>query len=250
MDYQPALDDSTVAMVATQLSRPVKAGAVQVRPTTAAEWLNRFEQVYREADGSVDRIPWAQQAATPMLVEWLDREARTILRPGARVCVAGCGLGHDVAALNDRGYDAIGIDASSTAIAAAERLHPEHRGAFRVADLMNLPTALHHRFDAVVDVHTLQSMPDEYRPGMVSGLAEMLKRHGVVVSITRGAPPTRDLCTPTAPSFDLLPEQLARLMTQAGLSQTGPTTTSIDALGVRRSRCVFGFSGASPAHGA
>lgn len=237
----PSPDDS-VAMHISQLTKADDATVVTARGA-AADWLRRFEEVYREAGDSVERVPWAQSKPNPMVIEWLDRDGRAMLRPGARVCVAGCGLGHDVAALNDRGYDAVGLDACESAISSACSIHTEHAGAFRLADLSELPSDLRHRFDAVVEVHTLQSMPGEYREAMAKGMASLLKRHGVLVSVSRGVAPARELCTPAGPPFDLPPEEVSRLMAGVGLVPQGEAVTRIDGRGVRRTRCVFGCGG-------
>ena len=69
-----------------------------------AEWLERFDTIYREAAGDVDRIPWAHRQPCPALISWLNAEAPGLIRCGARAAVVGCGLGEDACALLERGY--------------------------------------------------------------------------------------------------------------------------------------------------
>lgn len=248
MDMRRSPDESSAVATVTQLSTPGESTVIGGRSDSTDEWLWRFEQVYRDAGDSVDRVPWAGKGPDPMLISWLDREGRDRLRPGARVCVAGSGLGHDVAALNDRGYDAVGVDACASAIESARRLHPEHTGAFRQADLFGLPSNLTHRFDAVIEVCTIQSTPPEHRARIVEGMASLLKRHGLLISIFREhlQGPTHDLCAPVQPPFDLSGRALADLLGRAGMTQISEPCTTLDQHAVQRSRAVFGFADGSP----
>jgi len=70
--------------------------------------------------------------------------------PGDRVVDAGCGLGRFVAALAANGIDAVGVDISEIAIAAAKREYPGP--TYYVADLMRpLPPEL-KGFDGLVSL--------------------------------------------------------------------------------------------------
>ena len=67
--------------------------------------LERFEAIYRDSDGDPARIPWAHAKPCPWLVSWLNAEAPSLVRAGARTAVVGCGLGNDAALLAERGYE-------------------------------------------------------------------------------------------------------------------------------------------------
>jgi SAM-dependent methyltransferase len=72
------------------------------------------------------------------------------VEPGDRVVDAGCGLGRFVAALAANGVDAVGVDISEIAIAAAKREYPGP--TYVVADLMKpLPDEL-KGFDGLVSL--------------------------------------------------------------------------------------------------
>ena len=72
------------------------------------------------------------------------------LSAGDRVLDAGCGLGRFVAALAEHGIDAVGVDISEIAIAAAKREYPGP--TYYVADLMQpLPPEL-RGFDGLVSL--------------------------------------------------------------------------------------------------
>ena len=70
--------------------------------------------------------------------------------PGDRVLDAGCGLGRFVAALAENGVDAVGVDISEIAVAAAKREYPGP--TYYVADLLEpLPAEL-RGFDGLVSL--------------------------------------------------------------------------------------------------
>ncbi len=72
------------------------------------------------------------------------------VKPGDRVVDAGCGLGRFVAALAANGIDAVGVDISEIAIAAAKKEYPGP--TYYVADLMQpLPPEL-KGFDGLVSL--------------------------------------------------------------------------------------------------
>ncbi|MEO1130033.1 MAG: class I SAM-dependent methyltransferase, partial [Planctomycetota bacterium] len=143
--------------------------------------IERFDALYRDSQGDVTRVPWAHARANPCMVAWLNVEAPNLLRPGARVAVIGCGFGEDAAALADRGYDVTAFDACPSAIEHAKRRHGALARSFMVADLMDLPSRLHHRFDLAVEVHTLQALPPEHRPALAAGMADLLSHRGAAL---------------------------------------------------------------------
>ena len=159
------------------------------RPAEAEALIEQFEAIYQEAEGDPSRIPWAHARPCPAMVAWLNAEAPCLIRPGARVAVVGCGLGNDAVLLAQRGYDVLAFDICPTAIDWAKRLHPDHASSFIVADLFDLPAKMRHRFDLVVDVHTLQSLPPTCRTEMARGMASMVCHGGHLLAICRGRDP-------------------------------------------------------------
>src|ERR1051326_5949174 len=105
----------------------------------AASWSRYFEDLYHDAAGDVDRIPWGKGCASPALQAWLNSEAPSLLRPGATACIVGCGLGDDARELAGRGYDILAFDVSPTAVNWARNRHPDLSDRFVVADLFKLP---------------------------------------------------------------------------------------------------------------
>lgn len=208
---------------------------------SAAEWVDRFDAIYREASGDIDRVPWAHRQPCPALVAWLNAEAPLLVRCGGRAAVVGCGLGEDACLLRERGYDVVAFDASPSAIEWARRLHPDDADMFQLADVLDLPSRLQHRFDLVVEVHTLQALPVNFRGELARGMASMLSHRGVLVAIARGREPSVPAETLAGPPFPLTSGEMGLLMEDAGLTLVRPIDDyTDDATGsARRLRGVF-----------
>lgn len=186
-------------------------------PEALADW---FERVYTEADHHAEDVPWCHKAANPSFVAWLNVEAPSIIRPGARVVVAACGLGHDVTELVNRGYDAVGFDVSPTCVRWAKEEHPELADRFFQADLLDPPIKLRGRFDLVVEIHTIQSAPPAMRSALTHGLTGMLHRHGVLVAIARGRDASEPIESVVGPPNPLTSREMESLFAVEGLTPT------------------------------
>ncbi len=228
-------------MAMTSLEGSGQAGVADAR----TDLLERFETIYREADGDCSRIPWAHARACPFLMNWLDAEGPSYVRPGARVCVVGCGLGMDAAALVERGYDVTAFDACSCAIESARQLHPDLARSFVHRDLFDDPGKYRHRFDMVVEVHTLQSMPPEMWLGMAKRMSELVSTRGVMVVVARG----RDAGMPSGvvdgPPYPLTQDELLEALEGCGFEPVRAIDNFMDdnSPAVRRLRGCFRRSG-------
>lgn len=141
-----------------------------------------FERLYAEAAQGEAVVPWADLAANPHVVEWLEREA-----PQARrVLDVGAGLGDTAEELSRRGFEVVAFDVSKTAIDEARRRFPHTRVDYRVADLLQLPAELDGAFDLVIECYTLQVLPAQVRAAAVASLRRTLAPGGTLLVVARG----------------------------------------------------------------
>ena len=75
-------------------------------------WQDHFER---------GRTPWDRGAASPQLAAWLQAGELDPATLGGTIAVPGCGTGHEVLALAQRGFDVIGIDYADAACEATRR---------------------------------------------------------------------------------------------------------------------------------
>jgi SAM-dependent methyltransferase len=185
-----------------------------------------FEEMYAAAGDDLEAVPWANLRPFPLLVEWLDREAAAgnALR-GGNALVIGCGYGDDAEELARRGLAVSAFDFSPTAIARARERFPGSSVAYRVADLFDLPAEWSGRFDLVVEIRTLQSMPIGERERGAAAIAATVVPGGRLWLFALG----RDVrvAGETRP-WPLVPDELAALE-RAGLSWESRREDLLDA---------------------
>lgn len=140
-----------------------------MRVVTGDEWSRlEFEELYAAVGDDLALIPWARREPHPALVSWLDQRPPGDGRPAL---VIGCGLGDDAEELSRRGYRACAFDYSATAITWCRRRFPESTVDYRVADLFDLPSGWARRFQVVVEINTIQSLPPERRTETIDAIA-------------------------------------------------------------------------------
>ncbi len=97
---------------------------------------------------------------TTYITNLLDKLAAHSAAEFPRVLDAGCGPGHMVEAMVERGWEAVGVDVSNDMIGqATENMRSSKRAAFFLYDLSELPREWSGTFDAVLCVTALQHVP-------------------------------------------------------------------------------------------
>jgi len=155
----------------------------------------------------------------------LDKIDRLLdLEPGDRVLEVGCGAGHLVKRLAERGIDIVGIDVNPNAaeIAGTDRVIE------MAAESLDFPD---DEFDAIVSVHAIEHIPE--LEAAVVEMARVLKPGGSALYIYPAEPIMGLYAIPTSIILHgtpfkarevhcqkLWPAKLARMMTPLGLSQT------------------------------
>jgi hypothetical protein len=181
-----------------------------------------FEEMYAAVGEDLAALPWASLTPFPLLVEWLDG-------PGAGVSgealVVGAGLGDDAEELARRGFAVTAFDLSPTAIERARERFPDSTVDYRVADLLELPAEWGGRFDLVVEIRTLQSLPIAARRAAATAIAGTVAPGGLLWLFALG----RDTHQPgeTRP-WPVTTEELA-VLEAAGLSWESHREDLLDA---------------------
>lgn len=202
-------------------------------PRTTADY---FEAIYDRAAGDPQRLPWARQGPNQAFVNWLNAAAPSTVRCGARVAVAGCGLGDDAREAMRRGYEVTGFDCSRTAVQWARRLDADRAAAYIQADLFEPPMRFIHRFDLVAEIDNVQSLTPDRHAEAIEALSRMMTPHGRLLVICRAAEGPAGF--ESGPPWPLTEAELVEAASAAGLA-TESLCTFDDEQGVRRIRAIF-----------
>jgi len=138
-----------------------------------------FDRLYAAAvAGEVD-MPWSRDGAHAALAEWTSGRAGA----GRRAVVVGCGLGADAAHLARLGWATTAFDISPTAVEEARRRHAGSGAEFAVGDLLALPEEWRAAFDLVVEVFTLQALPDPPRGAAAAAVVDLVAPGGTLLAV-------------------------------------------------------------------
>jgi 2-polyprenyl-3-methyl-5-hydroxy-6-metoxy-1,4-benzoquinol methylase len=103
--------------------------------------------------------------------------------PGQRAVVVGCDLGADAEYIASRGFQTTGFDISETAIRVAEDRHPGSPVRYVAADLLEPPTDWRRVFDLVVEIITVQALPDPPRRQAIANVSRLVAPAGTLLVI-------------------------------------------------------------------
>ena len=119
---------------------------------------------------------WELRQPAPPLVEFIER----MPLPRGRVAVPGCGRGHDVRYLCQRGYAASGFDFSATAVAEARALAKAEGSAaeFVQRDIFGLARDYANAFDGIWEYTCFCAIDPARRAEYVRTMAATLKPGG------------------------------------------------------------------------
>jgi SAM-dependent methyltransferase len=140
-----------------------------------------FERLYAAAGAGEAIVPWDGGAPNRYLVEWVERE-----RPdtaGRRALVVGCGLGDDSEYVAALGFDTDAFDIAPSAIAQVNRRYPDSPVRYRVADLLRPPPEWRRAFNLIVEIYTLQALPDPPRRDAAAQLGELVAPGGTLLLV-------------------------------------------------------------------
>ena len=149
-----------------------------------------FDVLYDAAQGDASQIPWADLRVNPNLAGWLGK--RRPAGRGNRALVVGCGLGDDAEELAGLGFEVTAFDVSARAVDWCRRRFSDSTVDYRVADLLNPPSAWQVAFDFVLEIYTLQVLPPELRARAIVNLATCVAPGGTLLVVARGREPGDD----------------------------------------------------------
>ncbi len=140
-----------------------------------------FDRLYAEGAAGEVSLPWDRTEPQVLLREWVEREG--IDGTGKRAIVVGCGLGADAAYLAGLGFATTGFDISETAVALATERTAGTGVDLQAADLLDLPVAWLGAFDLVVEIFTVQALPDPPRAEAIEAVAGLVAPGGTLLAI-------------------------------------------------------------------
>ncbi|TMR09955.1 class I SAM-dependent methyltransferase [Nonomuraea turkmeniaca] len=162
-----------------------------------------FERLYAESATGDAIVPWDSRSPHLLLTEW------GIAGTG-RAVVVGAGLGDDAEYVAGLGYETVAFDVSESAVRLAKERFPASPVRYEAADLLNPPAEWRHAFDLVVEIMTVQALPEELHAAAITRIAEFVRPAGTLLVIASG----REEGGPVfAPPWPLSPSEIAAFAT-------------------------------------
>lgn len=140
-----------------------------------------FEALYAEGDAGLVSIPWSRTEPHVLLAGWTCADQSS--GAGRRAIVVGCGLGADAEHVARLGFDTVAFDVAPTAIMLARKRYPDSPVCYVVADLLALPLEWKRAFDLVVEVVTVQALPDPPRRQAIVNVGGLVAPGGTLLAI-------------------------------------------------------------------
>jgi pimeloyl-ACP methyl ester carboxylesterase/SAM-dependent methyltransferase len=140
-----------------------------------------FDRLYAAGVAGEVPMPWDREAAHPLLVQWA--QARGLTGGDQRAIVVGCGLGADAEYVAGLGYQTVAFDVSQTAVREARRRHPGTAVRYVTADLLDPPAQWARAFDLVVEIITVQALPEPPRRNAIVNVGRMVAPGGTLIVV-------------------------------------------------------------------
>ena len=141
-----------------------------------------FERLYVAAYDGEAIVPWDRGAPHPLFVEWA--ATRRLEGHGRRALVVGAGFGEDAEYLARLGFATVAFDISATAVRAARERFPASTVEYVTAGLLAAPAEWRAAFDLVVEIFTVQALPDALRTRATEAVAGLVAPGGTLIVIT------------------------------------------------------------------
>jgi ubiquinone/menaquinone biosynthesis C-methylase UbiE len=146
-----------------------KRRAIETHSEQADEFASAYRDLAQDPHGSC--FTYSRRR----LADRLDRLLSTV-STGRRLLDVGCGTGHHLSALQQRGFDVCGIDGSADMLAQARALNPTVELKLADVDALPVPDA---SFDVVICIEVLRYLPDPTR--CIREIARVLRPGGMAL---------------------------------------------------------------------
>jgi SAM-dependent methyltransferase len=142
------------------------------------EW---FDQLYAAGVAGRTEVPWSRTEPHALLAEWT---AQSRLRGAGRTAiVVGCGLGADAEHIASLGFDTTAFDISPTAIRLARQRYPTSSVRYIPADLLDPPADWLRAFHLVIEIITVQALPEPPRHQAIVNVGRLVAPRGTLLAI-------------------------------------------------------------------
>ncbi|MGI8486600.1 MAG: class I SAM-dependent methyltransferase [Thermomicrobiales bacterium] len=140
-----------------------------------------FEPLYAAAAHGSGVVPWDRKAPHQLLVEWATQ--RHLSGRGKRALIVGSGFGENAEYVASLGFDTVAFDISETAILTARERFPNSSVAYETADLFDPPADWKEHFDLVVEIYTVQALPESFHQQASHQIGTMVAPGGTLIVI-------------------------------------------------------------------
>jgi SAM-dependent methyltransferase len=174
-----------------------RADVLAARALAANDPTGWFDELYASGVAGQVGLPWDTEGPRPQLAEW----AGGLDGRGRRAIVVGAGLGQNSEFIASLGFATVAFDISPTAISVVRQRFPHSTVDYLTADLLDPPPAWRQGFDLVVEVFTVQALPEQLRSAATAAVAGFTAPGGTLIVIAFARPDTAP--PPTGPPWPL-----------------------------------------------
>jgi SAM-dependent methyltransferase len=140
-----------------------------------------FERFYRAGAAGEVELPWARTEPHRLLTRWAAEHG--INGSGRSAVVVGCGQGADAEYVAGLGFDVVAFDAAETAIRLARQRYPDSAVRYQTADLLHPPSEWLHAFDLVVEIITVQALPNPHQRQAIVNVGRLAGPGGTLLAV-------------------------------------------------------------------
>jgi SAM-dependent methyltransferase len=158
-----------------------EGGRLAARSLADGDPTGWFDRLYAAGDSGRVGMPWSRIEPDPLLVGWA--QARDLAGEGRRAIVVGSGLGADAEYIASLGFETVAFDISETAIRIARERFPGSAVAYETADLLDPPEQWLRAFDLVVEIITVQALPDPPRRQAIVNVGRLVAPRGTLLVV-------------------------------------------------------------------